>query len=162
MVFIGGWRAPRPSYGPYRRPGYGPYGRPGYGAGGNSCLRDICLLQTGCCLAEMVGCGPQLTLLGPSVVRSSLSAARHPLPGQSASKSRWVRGAVAAIRLYQQEISAKRARGCCRYSPSCSEYAREALESHGLRGGLWLATRRLLRCRPGTCGGDDPVPPPRW
>ncbi len=49
----------------------------------------------------------------------------------------------------------------CRFYPSCSSYAREALEVHGTRRGLWLTTRRLLRCRPFGPSGVDPVPPAR-
>jgi putative membrane protein insertion efficiency factor len=49
----------------------------------------------------------------------------------------------------------------CRFEPSCSEYARQALELHGLGRGLWLATRRLLRCHPFHRGGYDPPPAPR-
>ncbi|MEO6503024.1 MAG: membrane protein insertion efficiency factor YidD [Jatrophihabitantaceae bacterium] len=162
MVFIGGWRSGRRGYGPYR--GFGPprgYG-PGYrrGYGGNSCTRDICLLQTGCCLAEGLGCGPQLTLVGPSLMLRSARAARQSRAGGSAAGgSGWLLAFVlAAIRLYQQEISPRR-RPCCRFTPTCSHYAAEALRSHGLRRGLWLTTRRLLRCRPGSGGGTDPVPP---
>jgi len=153
MVFIGGWRSRRP--GPYGR-----YGQSGNGYRNNSCLRDLCLVESGCCLAEMVGCGPQLTLLGPSLARRSFRAARLVDPGHSGSPSRSVSFLLAGIRLYQEEISAKRTRPCCRFSPSCSVYAAEALESHGLRSGLWLAARRLVRCRPGTRGGHDPVPAP--
>ena len=47
----------------------------------------------------------------------------------------------------------------CRFHPSCSEYAEEALCVHGgLRGG-WLAARRVCRCNPWNAGGVDPVPP---
>lgn len=46
----------------------------------------------------------------------------------------------------------------CRFSPSCSEYAREAIETHGAGRGSWLAMRRLLRCRPFGKSGFDPVP----
>lgn len=46
----------------------------------------------------------------------------------------------------------------CRFYPSCSEYAGEALQRHGLRAGLWLALRRLSRCHPWHPGGADPVP----
>ena len=49
----------------------------------------------------------------------------------------------------------------CRFTPTCSQYAIEALRVHGPFYGSWLTLRRLLRCRPfGPCG-DDPVPPPR-
>jgi uncharacterized protein len=47
----------------------------------------------------------------------------------------------------------------CRYLPSCSEYAMEALQLHGLRRGSWLTLRRLLRCHPWGGSGCDPVPP---
>jgi putative membrane protein insertion efficiency factor len=49
----------------------------------------------------------------------------------------------------------------CRFTPSCSEYAREALARHGVRGGTALAARRLLRCHPFGGAGFDPVPEPR-
>jgi len=48
--------------------------------------------------------------------------------------------------------------GHCKFYPSCSHYATEAIEMHGARRGSWLALRRLLRCRPFTKGGFDPVP----
>lgn len=46
----------------------------------------------------------------------------------------------------------------CRFTPSCSAYAREALLAHGTRRGLWLTVRRLARCRPLGPSGWDPVP----
>jgi len=49
----------------------------------------------------------------------------------------------------------------CRYHPTCSAYALEALQKHGPVGGSWLAAKRLLRCHPFHDGGVDPVPPPR-
>lgn len=49
----------------------------------------------------------------------------------------------------------------CRFTPSCSAYAKEALELHGRRRGLWLALRRIIRCRPFGPSGWDPVPIPR-
>jgi putative membrane protein insertion efficiency factor len=48
--------------------------------------------------------------------------------------------------------------GFCRFTPSCSAYAREALERRGVRRGLALSVRRLLRCHPFGGGGHDPVP----
>jgi putative membrane protein insertion efficiency factor len=47
----------------------------------------------------------------------------------------------------------------CRFHPSCSQYAEEALAAHGLFSGGWLAARRLCRCGPWCTGGYDPVPP---
>ena len=47
----------------------------------------------------------------------------------------------------------------CRYYPSCSAYALEAVQVHGSIRGSWLAARRLIRCHPWAAGGVDPVPP---
>jgi putative membrane protein insertion efficiency factor len=46
----------------------------------------------------------------------------------------------------------------CRFTPTCSEYAMEAIERYGAGKGSWLALRRLLRCHPFHAGGLDPVP----
>jgi hypothetical protein len=61
------------------------------------------------------------------------------------------------IRLYQRWISPF-ARPACRFFPSCSEYAAQAVTRYGLFRGSWLALRRLLRCHPFHPGGYDPVP----
>ena len=47
----------------------------------------------------------------------------------------------------------------CRFEPYCSDYALEAVETHGLIKGAWLTVKRLARCHPGCKGGYDPVPP---
>lgn len=49
----------------------------------------------------------------------------------------------------------------CRFEPSCSCYALDALATHGAVRGSWLAAGRILRCNPWHPGGYDPVPPPR-
>ena len=46
----------------------------------------------------------------------------------------------------------------CRFYPSCSDYAREAIDRHGAAKGCWMAMRRVLRCHPYHPGGYDPVP----
>lgn len=49
----------------------------------------------------------------------------------------------------------------CRYHPSCSQYAMDAIERFGVRHGAWLAFKRLLRCNPLFAGGFDPAPKKR-
>lgn len=66
------------------------------------------------------------------------------------------RGLLRTINLYQR-LTAHRP-SPCRYIPTCSEYAREALEEHGAVRGTWLTGRRLARCHPFGGFGFDPVP----
>jgi putative membrane protein insertion efficiency factor len=66
---------------------------------------------------------------------------------------------IRLIRLYQR-LAPPSLRGSCRFQPSCSEYAREALERHGLVRGLVLAAGRIARCHPLGASGYDPVPRP--
>ena len=68
------------------------------------------------------------------------------------------RALLAGLRFYKAQISPALP-AACRYSPTCSEYAMEAVERYGpLRGSL-MAIRRVLSCNPFAHGGYDPVPP---
>jgi len=66
---------------------------------------------------------------------------------------------LAGVRGYQYLVSPMLGNNC-RFYPSCSDYARAALERHGSLRGSWLAVRRLCRCQPFHPGGYDPVPDP--
>lgn len=46
----------------------------------------------------------------------------------------------------------------CRFTPCCSQYAREAIEKHGVLRGVWLGMKRVIRCNPWNPGGYDPAP----
>ena len=61
------------------------------------------------------------------------------------------------IRFYRKHLSPARP-PCCRFVPTCSEYALQAIAKYGALKGSWLALRRLLRCHPFHKGGYDPVP----
>jgi len=65
---------------------------------------------------------------------------------------------IAILRLYRLTLSPMIGQHC-RFHPSCSNYAIEALQTHGSLRGLWLGARRLGRCHPWHPGGYDPVPP---
>lgn len=67
---------------------------------------------------------------------------------------------IALVRVYQYGIRPVMG-SHCRFYPSCSAYAIEAIEQHGAFRGAWLAVRRLLRCHPWHPGGVDPVPASR-
>jgi len=64
---------------------------------------------------------------------------------------------IALLRAYQFALRPMLGANC-RFYPSCSDYAREALERHGLGRGSWLALRRVGKCHPYHPGGFDPVP----
>jgi len=64
---------------------------------------------------------------------------------------------IAVLRLYRFFISPLYGQ-VCRYHPSCSAYALQAVTEYGAIRGSWLAARRLLRCHPWAAGGYDPVP----
>jgi len=64
---------------------------------------------------------------------------------------------VAILRGYRYAVSPMLGMHC-RFAPSCSEYAIEALQKHGAARGGWLAAKRVARCHPWSAGGYDPVP----
>ncbi len=79
-------------------------------------------------------------------------------PVRRGSLRQWPRQLlILGVRLYQVGLSPIFG-GACRYYPSCSVYAIEALERHGAVRGGWLAVRRIARCHPFRPGGFDPVP----
>jgi uncharacterized protein len=67
--------------------------------------------------------------------------------------------AIGLVRAYQVALSPF-AGGACRFTPSCSAYAIEAIQQHGAVRGLWLAITRVVRCHPWGGFGHDPVPLP--
>ena len=68
-----------------------------------------------------------------------------------------MKGMLVMLRFYKREISPMLP-PCCRYTPTCSEYAMQAVEKYGAIKGTFLATKRILRCNPFHKGGYDPVP----
>ena len=64
---------------------------------------------------------------------------------------------LSAIRFYQRNISPL-FKPHCIYRPTCSEYAVQAIQKHGVKKGSWLALKRIARCHPFHKGGYDPVP----
>jgi len=70
----------------------------------------------------------------------------------------WIKsGILVALRMYKRIISPLLP-AACRFEPTCSEYAADAVELHGVLRGSWLTLRRLARCHPFCRGGFDPVP----
>ena len=90
---------------------------------------------------------------------ASLNASHKlPLGGRLSRATVWV--LLGCLRFYQAVFSSLMPVGC-KFYPSCSHYAHEAIARHGALRGLRLATGRLLRCSPFTRGGYDPVPEPQ-
>ena len=68
--------------------------------------------------------------------------------------------AISLIRLYQLLVSPLLGQRC-RFYPSCSQYTVEAIRLHGVIKGIWLGSKRLLKCHPLHAGGYNPVPQPK-
>jgi putative membrane protein insertion efficiency factor len=100
-----------------------------------------------------------------SAVQAALAAlpgGRHPVlhvarrrPAASAMQT----VLIALLRFYKVAVSPMLGNRC-RFYPSCSDYAREAIQYHGAARGTYLAARRICRCHPFSAGGIDLVPPP--
>lgn len=124
------------------------------------CLTEACCasLLDGACLAGL------MTLTGAGGGLFAAVAGVGRTGGRLRREARAPHGLFAAalfrgVRYYQLRLSARRpGHGGCRYAPTCSACAAEALRRHGAPAGIRLAVRRLLRCRPGVVGGPDPVP----
>ena len=93
-------------------------------------------------------------LVGLAVVGAVVDRVRSVPAGQPGTMARLL---LALLRLYRRFISPALPPSC-RFTPSCSAYAADAIRMHGAARGSWLAARRLLRCGPWHPGGHDPVP----
>jgi uncharacterized protein len=92
-------------------------------------------------------------------MNNSTATSKKPLSEPTPSESFSAKTLITLVRFYQR-LRAGRA-APCRFYPSCSAYALEALEIHGALRGSWLAVRRVLRCRPFGPHGIDLVPESR-
>jgi uncharacterized protein len=100
------------------------------------------------------------TLGGAGAFRAAGGGTRPPATKhRSKSLNPVARVLLVAIRVYQMFFSAWMP-SACKFYPSCSQYAANAVQLHGARHGSWLALRRLARCHPFTRGGVDLVPDP--
>lgn len=111
--------------------------------------------------------GRRHSTLSDMQFRASRAARRYPAPNRQdrdmfdpmhrhEESSRIQRILLKGIAFYQAGREGRPSP--CRFTPSCSEYSREALEVHGSGRGIWLTIRRLVRCRPFGPSGYDPVP----
>ncbi len=85
-------------------------------------------------------------------------AAVHPQAGRDVRRRSYASSALLlVVWIYRAAVSPFLG-PCCRYTPSCSAYAAEAIARYGAVRGLWIGLRRVLRCHPLHAGGWDPVP----
>ena len=95
---------------------------------------------------------------GTAVATGTGAGRASPAPADTGKQSVGVKAALAALRIYKVYFSILFA-GSCRFEPTCSAYAFEAIERFGVMRGSWMGFRRLLRCQPLTRKfGYDPVP----
>lgn len=88
-----------------------------------------------------------------------MTDAAVPPAGGATTRHALARALIVVVRMYQVARTGRPSP--CRYWPTCSAYAVEALEVHGARRGVWLAVRRIGRCHPWGGKGVDPVPGPQ-
>lgn len=81
--------------------------------------------------------------------------------GASTRGRRLKDAAIWPLKAYQRYLSPLKGAPSCRFHPTCSSYAIEAIEVHGVLRGSWMGLLRVLRCHPFHPGGYDPVPPSR-
>jgi uncharacterized protein len=100
--------------------------------------------------------------ISPRVAISNWSfGLRHSLVIRASSLV--IHGLLLAIRVYRLTISPAQAilfgpTGGCRFTPTCSQYAMDAIREYGVLAGSWLAVKRICRCHPWSDGGHDPAP----
>jgi len=85
-------------------------------------------------------------------------ATMRPRPALLRDPARWPRAALSGLVQAYRLLLSPWLGSQCRFEPSCSRYALQALESHGAAAGAYLAAARILRCHPGCAGGCDAVP----
>ena len=119
-------------------------------SGGRSGRRTTIIQRTDVRSHELDGPGHRSFVLGTDSHGCELA------PQYAVTASTLNRRLVGAVKWYQHQAEGRPSP--CRFTPSCSWYALEALESYGTLRGLWLTLRRLLRCRPFGPSGFDPVP----
>ena len=99
----------------------------------------------------------QKSVVFPAKLGDQLVPTNAVINEPAASQGFGQRAAVFGLLVYKSILSPLLP-SCCKFYPSCSSYAKDAVESHGVRRGLWLAAKRVVRCRPFAPGGYDPVP----
>ena len=120
----------------------------------SACLHGIIMQE------EMEPSEPHSSGQVSKPVEDVRDAAATPRASRGIVSQVFARGLLFFIRIYQVTLSPFLG-GHCRYEPTCSVYAIEAIKEHGPWRGGWLTLKRLLRCHPFVKGGYDPVPPRR-
>jgi len=108
-------------------------------------------------LARAIGGGPACPPAAAQPIQSSPGV--NPPEGVPGSARRVLGWPLLALLWLYRRLVSPVLPPACRYYPSCSQYAAEAVTLHGPIRGAWLSARRLLRCHPWAPGGPDPVPP---